>query len=97
MNLLPMLREGYNCLDNIVLKPKLSLSLSSYNRRTGNCSQQQCISLSTGFTLLHGMMMLAGTTAAVWGAVCYLRRKERKKWCRAMKKEMEEKAKVSKP
>ncbi len=96
MNIMPMLCEGCKCLDSIVLKPKLTLSLSSYNRRTGYNSQQQCISFSTGFTLLRGMIMLAGGTAVAYGAMCYLRRKERKKMCHALKMQTKQSGKMAK-
>lgn len=97
MNPYPMIRSCCKCLDSIVLRPKMTLSLSSYNRRTGTCSEQKSISLSTGFTLLHGMMMLAGGAAAVYTAMHLIRCKERKKLCKAMKKTACKGKKVTKP
>ncbi len=97
MNPYPMIRSCCNCLDNIVLRPKMTFSLSTYNRRTGACSEQKCISLSGGFTLLRGMMLLAGGTAVAYGAMCLCRYKERQKLRRAIRKSVCKDKKVSKP
>ena len=96
MSLTPMLCKGYEYLDSIVLKPNLSLSLSSYNRQTGNASHKKCISFSTGFTVLQGLVTLSCGAVAIHGAVCYHRYKERKKLLRTIEQKNKEKSNVSK-
>ena len=77
MNPMPTIRSCCDYLDSIVLRPRLTVSISSYNKRTGNYSEQKSLSLAAGITLLRGMLMLAGSTAALCATV---------KLCRAMKK-----------
>ena len=96
MSLTPMLCKGYEYLDSIVLKPNLSLSLSSYNRQTGTASHKNCISFSTGFTALQGLVMLSCGAVAIHGAVCYHRYKMRKKLFRTINAKSKEKSIVSK-
>ena len=83
-------------LDSIVLRPRMTLSLSTYNRKTGAYSEQKSLSLATGFTLLRGMMTLAGTGAAVYGMIIFLRYKERQKARIAMKTQCRKRKKVTK-
>ncbi len=97
MNSNPMIQTCLTRLDSIVLRPRMTLSLSSYNRQTGTHSEQQCISFSAGFTLLRGMMMLAGGTAIAFAAMRCLRHKEKQKFHRAMKKHACKMKKVTKP
>ena len=87
MNSNPMLSTCLDRLDSIVLRPKMTLSLSTYNKKTGSYSEQKSLSLSTGFTLLRGMMTLAGTSAAVYGIISFLRYRERQRVRRTMKKQ----------
>lgn len=97
MNSNPMIQTCLDRLDSIVLRPRMTFSLSTYNRQTGTYSEQKSICLSTGFTLLRGMMMLAGGSAAIYGTMCYLRHKERKKIKRELKKQACKGKKVTKP
>ncbi|MBE6712077.1 MAG: hypothetical protein E7580_01010 [Ruminococcaceae bacterium] len=86
MNPMPMIRSACDCLNSIVLRPKLTLSLSSFNRRTGSFSEQKSISLSAGITLLRGIMLLAGGMGVAYGAMMLCRAGKKKKPCRSMKK-----------
>ena len=97
MNSNLLLSSCLDRLDNIVLRPRMTLSLSTYNRKTGTYSEQKSLSLATGFTLLQGMMTLAGTGAAVYGMISYLRYQERQRARRAMKKQCGKSKKVTKP
>ena len=88
MNTFSVIRPCLSYLDSIVLRPSVTMSVSTYNRRTGSCSEQKSLSLSTGFTLLRGMMLLAGGSALAWGTVRMLRCKMRKKMlCSDQKKQ----------
>ena len=87
MNSTSMIRSCMDRMDNIVLRPSMTLSLSAYNRETGAFSEQKSISLSTGFTLLRGMLLVAGGSAALYGTMCFLRYNELRKIRRSLKKQ----------
>ena len=91
-----MIQNCLNRLDSIVLRPSMTLSLSTYDRRTGAFSEQKSVSLSTGFTLLRGMILVAGGSAALYGATSYLRYREMKRIRRCLKKEARQGKKVTK-
>ena len=97
MNSNLMLSACLDRLDSIVLRPRMTLSLSTYNKKTGAYSEQKSLSLSTGFTLLRGMMTLAGTGAAIYGMSSIMRHKERQRARLAMKKQCGKSKKVTKP
>ncbi len=97
MNTFPMIRSCCRYLDNIVLRPTATLSLSTYNRNNGTCSEQKSISISTGFTMLKGTMILAGTTVAVCTMLRFLHRKKRKKSLCSKKFTSSSAKKVTKP
>lgn len=97
MNSTSMIRSCMGRLDNIVLRPAMTFSLSTYNRETGAFSEQKSVSLSTGFTLLRGMLAAAGGAAALYGAMCYLRYSELRKIRRSLKKQTYQGKKVSNP
>ena len=97
MNSNPMLSACLDRLDSIVLRPRMTLSLSTYNKKTGSFSEQKSLSISTGFTLLRGMMTLAGTGAAIYGMISIMRHKERQRARLAMKKQCGKSKKVTKP
>lgn len=79
MNAFPMIRSCCEYLDSIVLRPTATISLTTYNRNTGVCSEQKSLSISTGVTLLRGTMMLAGGAVLLSTAMHCARRKARKK------------------
>ena len=85
MNTFPMIRSCCEYLDSIVLRPTATLSLSTYNRNTGTCSEQKSLSISTGFTLLRGSLMLAGGAVLVCTALRCIRKMEQKKMLCAKK------------
>lgn len=87
MNSNSMIQSCMDRLDSIVLRPSMTLSLSTYNRETGAFSEQKSISLSTGFTLLRGMLLAAGGGAVLYGTMCYLRYNELRKIRRSLKKQ----------
>ena len=97
MNSTSMIRSCMGRLDNVVLRPAMTFSLSTYNRETGAFSEQKSISLSTGFTLLRGMVAAAGGAAALYGTLCYLRYRELCKIRRSLKKQMYRDKKVTNP
>lgn len=84
MNPMPMVRSLCSRMDNVILRPGLTLSLSSYDRESGAFTDQKSVSLSARFSMLRGMILLAGAVAAAYGTVCYFRCKERKKIRRAV-------------
>ena len=85
MNAFPMIRSCCEYLDGIVLRPTATLSLTTYNRNTGACSEQKSLSISTGVTLLRGMMMLAGGAVLLGSVMHCMRRTMRKKMLCAQK------------
>lgn len=87
MNPVPMIRSLCTYLDSIVLRPSITMSLSSYNRRSGACSEQKSLSISTGITLLRAMLVLGGTVATFYAVVRLFQMKERKMLMRSLKKE----------
>lgn len=86
MNPMPMIRNGLDALNSIVLRPKLTLSLSSFNRRTGVFSEQKSVSLCAGITALRATMLLAGAVGIACGASAICRAGRRKKTCKRRKK-----------
>ena len=62
-----------------------SRALTTYNRNTGACSEQKSLIISTGVTLLRGMMMLAGGAVLLGSVMHCMRRKMRKKMLCAQK------------
>ena len=82
MNPMPMIQNSLDALESIVLRPKLTLSLSSFNRRTGVFSEEKCLSLCAGITALRAAMLLAGGVGIVCGATAISRARRRKKPCK---------------
>ena len=81
-----MIQKGMDALNSIVLRPKLTLSLSSFNRRTGTFSEQKSVSVCGGITLLHAAMLLAGGVGTFCVMAKLSRMQKEKKRCHGAKR-----------
>jgi len=83
-----------DAMDQVLIRPKITLGISMHNKKTGASSGNKCITLSFCTTLLRIMVFLLLFCAAMKTVLCMMKmnfaKKEKKKllkkWKRKMKK-----------